>query len=108
MLYELQVQDECYDTALGKVQAIMDRQQDYHFNILGLFLCQLRIPYRRKHHYFCSQFVSEILSESDAIQLPKDPSLMRPGDYTRLPGLVCRFQGRLCDLQRGISALPAL
>ena len=97
-LYELEVSDETYMTARNKVQEIMKNEQEYHFNIIGLLLCQLNIPYHRKHHFFCSQFVSEVLSNSKALKLPKDTSLMKPSDYMYLPELVCRFQGQIQEL----------
>ena len=90
LLYELQVKRE--------VQRIMENSEEYHYNIFGLLLCQFNIPYHRKRHYFCSQFVSEVLDKSGALKLPKDTSLMKPSDYMCLPELSYRFQGRLWDL----------
>ena len=40
---------------------------------MGLILCKVEVPYRRNHYYFCSEFVSEILAYSQAIELPKLP-----------------------------------
>ncbi len=98
ILYELHVSDEAYMLAKQEVQNIMSNEHDYHFNIIGLLLCQLNIPYHRKHHFFCSQFVSEVLSKSNALRLPKDASLMKPSDYMYLPELLCRFRGQLQNL----------
>ena len=50
--------------------------------------------------YRSAGFVAEVLRRSKAVPLPKDPSLMRPGDYTRLPGLSCRFEGDIASLLR--------
>ena len=97
-IYELPVSDETYENARLEVERIMEKAGEYHFNIIGLLLCHFNIPYPRKRHFFCSQFVSEVLSRSRALELPKDTSLMRPSDYTRLPGLFCRFCGRLNEL----------
>lgn len=69
--------------------------QKYHFNIIGLLLCHFNIPYHRKHYFFCSQFVSEVLCRSHALELPKDTSLMRPSDYMKLPEMLCCFRGHL-------------
>ena len=102
IVYELQVSDEAYDRAKREVAAIMAEAYRYHFNIIGLLLCRMGIPYHRKHYFFCSQFVSEILERSRALELSKDTSLMRPIDCARLPGLLCRFQGCISEL-----AVPA-
>lgn len=97
-LYELQVSDEVYEKAKAEAQHFARNSDCYSFNIIGLFLCKLNIPFHRKSHYFCSQFVAEILQRSHALELPKDTTLMRPMDYTRLPQLRCRFTGKLRDL----------
>ena len=68
------------------------------FNVLGLALCGLHIRWKRRRHYFCSQFVSEVLEQSGALALPKDSTLMHPNDYALLPQLKCRYKGRLADL----------
>lgn len=97
-VYELQVSDEAYEQAKKEVEQIMEQSDQYHFNIVGLLLCQLNIPYHRKHYFFCSQFVGEILHRSHALTLPKDTSLMKPCDYMRLPELLCCFRGYLNEL----------
>ena len=76
----------------------MRHSEEYSFNILGLILCALHIRWQRRRHYFCSQFVSEVLEQSGALALPKDSTLMHPNDYPQLPQLKCLYKGRLADL----------
>lgn len=96
-IYELHVSDEVYDRVRFEVQMIMAMEDQYHFNIMGLLLCHFNIPLRRDYHFFCSQFVSEVLERSNALALPKETSLMRPGDYLEMPELLCCFKGRIKD-----------
>ena len=98
-LYELEVEDKVYEIAKREAKQIIDRSDDYHFNILGLLFCMMNISLRRRRSYFCSQFVGEILSKSSAVELPKDFNIMRPNDYADLPGLTCVFEGKLRDLR---------
>lgn len=97
-VYKLCVSDEAYEKALYEVTQIMADSNNYHFNVLGLLLCQFNIPYHRKHYFFCSQFVSEVLCRSRALDFPKDTSLMRPSDYMKLPEMFCCFRGCLGEL----------
>lgn len=97
-LYELEVSDEAYVRALRRTEEFMRHSEEYSFNILGLILCALHIRWQRRRHYFCSQFVSEVLEQSGALALPKDSTLMHPSDYTRLPGLECLYTGPLSQL----------
>lgn len=97
-LYALPVSDEAYTRARRRVEHMMAHSRLYRFNSLGLFACGFRIPWRRRRHYFCSQFVSEVLQKSGALTLPKDSTLMRPSDYAALPELECLYRGPLYAL----------
>ena len=97
-LYALEVTDEAYTRAKRRTQHMMHHGELYRFNSLGLLLCWMHIRWQRRRHYFCSQFVSEVLEQSGAMTLPKDSTLMHPNDYTLLPQLKCLYKGRLADL----------
>lgn len=100
-VYKLEVSDEAYYRAKKEVEKVMKKADEYHFNILGLFLCHLNIKFQRERKFFCSQFVSEVLKRSYAVELPKDPTLMKPSDYMELPQLLCCFRGYIRELQDG-------
>ncbi|MBQ8043587.1 MAG: hypothetical protein IJ272_05500 [Clostridia bacterium] len=102
-VYKLEVTEEVYKNAQIEIEKILNRADEYHFNIIGLILCRMNIPYNRKRNYFCSQFVSEILGKSKAIKLPKQPCLMRPSDYMKLPELTCCYIGYLNEFQRNLN-----
>lgn len=97
-LYALEVTDEAYVRARRRAEHMMARGELYRFNTLGLILCALHIRWQRRRHYFCSQFVSEVLQKSGSLDLPKHSTLMRPNDYAALPQLKCLYQGRLAGL----------
>ena len=97
-LYALDVTDEAYVRARRRAEHMMARGELYRFNTLGLILCALHIRWQRRRHYFCSQFVSEVLQKSGALDLPKPSTLMHPGDYAELPQLRCLYRGTLADL----------
>ena len=97
-LYALDVTEEAYLRARRRANHMMAHGELYRFNSLGLLLCALHIRWKRRRHYFCSQFVSEVLQKSGSLDLPKHSTLMHPNDYTSLPELRCLYQGRLGDL----------
>ena len=97
-LYALEVTDEAYTRAKRRTQHMMHHGELYRFNSLGLLLCWMHIRWQRRRHYFCSQFVSEVLEKSGAMELPKDSTLMHPNDYAQLPQLKCLYEGCLADL----------
>lgn len=97
-LYELVVSDEVYEKAKRETEVIIKNADRYGYNVLGMIFCGMNIKVKRRRSYFCSQFVSEILYNSDALKLPKDRNLMRPSDYMKIPELNCLFTGTLKDL----------
>ena len=97
-LYALEVSEEAYTRARRRADHMMAHGNLYRFNVLGLILCGLHIRWRRRRHYFCSQFVGEVLEKSGALELPKHSTLMHPNDYTQLGQLRCVYEGRLSGL----------
>ena len=79
-------------------QHMMHHGELYRFNSLGLLLCWMHVRWQRRRHYFCSQFVSEVLQKSGALELPKPSTLMHPSDYAELPELRCLYRGTLAGL----------
>ena len=82
-LYALEVTDEAYMRARRRAEHMMAHGRLYRFNTLGLLLCGLHIRWQRRRHYFCSQFVSEMLEKSGAMELPKDSSRPEGKQSTR-------------------------
>lgn len=84
-LYALEVTDEAYARAKRRADHMMNHGELYRFNSVGLLLCALHIRWKRRRHYFCSQFVSEVLQKSGSLDLPRHSTLMRPNDYAAMP-----------------------
>lgn len=97
-LYALEVTDEVYRRARRRTEHMMAHGYLYRFNSLGLVLCKMNIGWQRRRHYFCSQFVSEVLQKSGALDLPKPTTLMRPDDYAAMPELELLYRGPLYAL----------
>ena len=94
-LYELEVTKKVYQTVKKLLEVCVENKTCYQYSKLGVVLCLLRIPFKRKYRYFCSQFVAEILMIAQAAQLQKDCTLYYPGDFRKMPGMRLHFQGDL-------------
>ena len=94
-LYELEVSAKTYQLVKKQLEVCVENKNSIQYSKLGVVLCLLRIPFRRKYHYFCSQFVAEILKNAQAAQLKKDATLYHPGDFRHMPGMRLHFQGNL-------------
>ena len=95
-LYALEVPDETYRKIAARLESMCGQAEQFHYSVMGLILCGLDFAHERSRHFFCSQFVGELLEESGAMRLPKPPSLMHPMDYAGLPELRRVYEGQLC------------
>lgn len=97
-VYKLMIPNSAYKKIQKKLSAMQEHQHEYHYSILGTIYCMFSIKHKRPNHYFCSQFIGELLSESGAVKLPKHESLMHPVDYMKVPGCQPIYHGTIHGL----------
>jgi hypothetical protein len=80
------------------IQEIKEKKENYRYNLLGLIGVLFNMPVKRRHAFFCSQFVASILKESSIIiDFEKDLSLIRPSDLPAAANFELVFEGKLKD-----------
>jgi len=79
-LCTLDLSEEAYCRLRRQLRSMLSSQELYHYNLLGVMSCLFRFPLQRRYHYFCSQFVSALLTDCGALRLEKPPALTRPSD----------------------------
>lgn len=92
-VYELEVSEEEYETIRHLINNFKKNKSVLKYSKLGVFFGLLRIPYKRKDHYFCSQFVAEILKEGRKKPLSKKSTRCFPEDLRDMFGMKLVFQG---------------
>lgn len=105
-VYELKISNRKYKKLKHILEEMEEEVEVYQYNILGLILCFFGVANQRKHHFFCSQFVSYVLMKSGAVEFGKAPSLIKPIDFQSLPEAEQVFQGKVGQL-RGLQ-LPCI
>lgn len=103
ILYELEVSEETYERAKQYTENIIRHSYKYHYNLIGVVLCRMGIIYHRKHHYFCSEMISEILMESGAWTPDKDTTLIMPAELQMIPGLRVIHEGTIGELLKVLA-----
>lgn len=106
-LYELEVSERVYRSVKQQLELFEESRTELHYHKLGVVLCLMRIPFKRRYHYFCSQFVADVLKHAQAAKLRKDSTLYYPGDFRRLPGMRLHFQGNLHGMMHHFQMVPA-
>jgi hypothetical protein len=84
LIYKVKVTTQQYNQLLTEVASFCHKQKCYKYNFLGLFGVLFNKPFKRKNHYFCSQFVSEILIKTKVYESTKVPELIRTADLFNL------------------------
>ena len=103
-LYELTVSQETYRRLRRRLSLMYAQREEYHYSVLGTLACFFNLPLRRSRHYFCSQFVAELLQGSGAAALPKEPALLRPADLCGVDGLRPVHRGPVGAISAGSAA----
>lgn len=99
-LYEMEVSPQKYDAIKYTINGFIARKNIYRYSVLGVILELFHIPVIQKHHYFCSQFVAEVLENTDAVHLEKSSALYYPCDLIKLPNKAKIFEGNLQSFLR--------
>lgn len=92
-LYELDVPEHIYQNVKCVLRDFERRRDTLSYTKIGAAFALLRLGCRWEDHYFCSQFVADVLSRSRAVRLPKDSSLYLPQELSLLPGVHEAYRG---------------
>lgn len=109
-VYEIAVSEKVYKSVKRIIQFYVNRRHKLSYSRVGLVFGLLRIPFKRKNNYFCSQFVAEVLKRAKAAKLKKFTVLYMPGDFKKLSEMKLVFEGNLQGFitHFGIQKQPCL
>lgn len=97
-LYNIDVPMHIYEKIKQTLEQHLERSGAYKYSYLGTFLCLMNIALKRENRYFCSQFVTEVLSCAKAVRLSKESSLYLPDDFMHMDELKLNFAGTVQEL----------
>lgn len=94
-IYSLEVNEEEYDKIQKTIKKIQGAKKPYTFNVIGLFAIGLKLRIRKKHSFYCAEFVKYSLEKS-GIQTNL-PAMIRPENFKYLEKLNLEYTGKLRD-----------
>lgn len=94
-IYSLEVNEEEYEKIQKTIKKIQEAKKPYRFNVIGLFAIGLKLRIRKKHSFYCAEFVKYSLEKS-GIQTNL-PALIRPENFKYLEKLNLEYTGKLRD-----------
>lgn len=93
LIYRVRITQEQYDSLIQEISFFINEKEKYKYNFIGLFGILLNMPIKRKNHYFCSQFVSEVLIKSGIYQSDKSPELIKTNELLLIENMELVYQG---------------
>lgn len=105
LIYKVKVSSEQYASLQKQLKRFQNEPENYHYSILGLMGVKIGVPIQRKNHYFCSQFVSELLINSNLYDQSKNPALVVPEDLFDVEDMEFIYEGH-ANLYPGMINIP--
>lgn len=94
-IYSLDINKNQYEKLLEEIERFKKEGEKYRYNMLGLLGVMFKRPINRKNKYFCSQFVSEVLTRSEIDLINKETGLVIPDDFRHCKDLELVYEGHL-------------
>jgi hypothetical protein len=93
LIYKVRITEEQYYSLENQIDRFMHEKDRYRYNFIGLFGILINRPIKRENHYFCSQFVSEILMECNIYDFKKTPALVKTNDLFKIKNKEVIWEG---------------
>ena len=93
----ISVPQNVYEMIEERLDDMLKNKNDYHYDTIGLLLAFFNIIYKRDHHYYCSDFVREVLVqygvEDSKIFMP----IVQPQHFLDIPDSRVVYTGKLSE-----------
>lgn len=96
-LLELETSQEKKELLVKRLEAMYENKKKYRYNLLGVGLAAFRIPYQRKGHYYCSEFVRDLLVECGILKGEDFQRIVQPVHFLDLEETKMIFCGKLSE-----------
>jgi len=87
-----------------KFKAISERIEDmslnrkkYHYNYMGIFFAKFNKTVKRNNYYYCSEFIRDILVQTDIDGAQNIPEIAHPMNFLKIPSTSIVYKGKLKD-----------
>jgi len=100
IVYRIKISEEQYKLLIKEISTFLEEQESFKYNFIGLITAGMNIKLKREKHYFCSQFVSELLIKANIINYNNPPEITRTTDLLTIEtkeevykGFVWKYSG---------------
>lgn len=94
------VSESTYNEVEIELKDVIAHREDYYYDSIGLVLAGFKIIYKRERHYYCSDFVRELLVRFGIEDSEMFEPIVQPMHFLDIPDGNIIYRGRLCDYDR--------
>ncbi len=84
-----------YAMVRERLEKMYREREKYRYNYRGLFSAYFSKKYHKEHHYYCSEFVRELLERCGVVPAGVFGDIVKPIDFLELPGAESIYCGKL-------------
>lgn len=93
LIYKIDVTDKQYKLIVDELAYFFSDQRKYRYNFIGLLALQFDKTLVRDNHYFCSEFISQLLINSGVYESARVPQLIKPSDLIKIENKQFIYEG---------------
>lgn len=98
-VYEINITEEEWYNLKTNIAAMYENRKKYSYNYIGLILAAFRIKYKKQNHYYCSEFVKDILVQTNVVDENSFYKIVKPIDFTKLNNVEQIYEGKLASFE---------
>lgn len=97
------VDDDTYLELKKELEKMFNDKDSYSYDVLGLLLAGFNIIYKREKHYYCSEFVRELLVQCGVEESDQFQPIVQPVHFLTIPDSEVIYRGKLSDFSLNAS-----
>lgn len=102
VVMSLSVSEKTYYQLVHKIDEMFEDKENYYYDSLGLILACFNVIYKRERHYYCSDFVRDLLVKYGVEDPTQFEEIVQPMHFLNLPDVNVIYEGRLRDFSRDL------
>ena len=99
MVLSLDIDSQKHKAIAERMEYMLNNKKEFGYNYWGLYLALFKIALKREKHFYCSEFVKQILLDFkiDGSEMLEDIPIPRPIDFLDIPNTHTVYIGKLKD-----------
>ncbi len=97
VVLRLTVAEESYEEIQMRIVEMLSDKKRYHYNYLGLVLAGIKICWKQEDHYYCSEFVKDLLDRVEIEDSEELSPIIHPMQFLDMPHAEVIYTGLLRD-----------